>query len=628
MIDRLKYHFSGLAPYVADVAGTHAGLSRLMSQLGLDALLVTSQDEFVTEFLPRRNDPRYAVSAFDGSTGNGVFLSERVARELGVPQFVLFVDGRYHLQADAQCDPRRVRVEKLGLGASMWKAIAGWLVAHAARIRNVGYDALRMNVAQREGMVEATSAANFSWTSLAGREVDRAIDLPGWNVDRPIFELPESVTGASVAHNIATLNQHIHAYLGQTDQTDQTYRPNHAEQPVCFLTCVSDDLSYLLNSRGYHIPQASSHLGFLFVIGEQVVLFLPEGCDTCPVALPSVASLQVIRRDMDELARALGAFDVRHVCYSADAVNCALPDAVRRVWPAAVHTDFSPVESMRAAKTPEVLDQFRDAFARSSAAIAETMRWTKSGDAGKRPTEYDLARAINDAYGARGAVGLSFTSIAANGANSASAHYTAASDEVELQEGELVLLDSGAYYDSGFATDCTRVVLRRTDPSTHAQPWQKRIYTVALKACIKGLVTPFPADATGADVDATVREVCRQHDYDFGHGTGHGVGIHVHEGGVRFAPGAAYGLVPGAVVSVEPGIYLPGKGGVRIENIVIIHPSETEADKVRFENIVAVGYDWDLIDLDLLDEAERDYLRDYERWCVERGTQVTACPLL
>lgn len=625
MIDRLKYSFASLAPYDACVADTHAGLSRLMRQRGLDALLVPSQDEFLSEHVPRRNDPRYALSAFDGSTGDGVFLSEAVARELGLPQFLLFVDGRYHLQADLQCDPQRVQVQKLALGVSMWKAIADWLIAHSVRVKAVGYDALRMSVAQREGLLEATAHANLTWTSLTGREVDRAIDLPGWNVDRPIFELPQSVTGSSVAQNITTLNQRVHARLGEARPDEP--QPGNALPTTCFLTCVADDISYLLNSRGYHLPNASSHLGFLFVIGEHAVLFLPEGCDQCPVELRTYPSLRVVRRDRDELARVLGEFEVQQVCYSAAAVNCALPDAVRRIWPTAAHTDFSPVESMRVGKTPEVLEQFREAFARSSAAIAETMRWTRSGD-GQRRSEYDLARTINDAYGARGAVGLSFNSIAANGANSASAHYSAASADVDLQEGELVLLDSGAYYEGGFATDCTRVVLRKTDPSTRARPWQKEIYTVALKACIKGLVTQFPADTTGAEVDAAVRAVCQQHGYDFGHGTGHGVGIHVHEGGVRFAPGAEYGLVPGAVISVEPGIYLPGKGGVRIENIVIIHPSATQAGKMEFENIVAVGYDWDLIDLDLLDDSERTYLRDYERLCAERGTSVTACPLL
>ncbi|KVN60171.1 M24 family metallopeptidase [Burkholderia stagnalis] len=616
MIDRLKYSFSGLPPYDASVDETQAGLSRLLDAVQLDAVVVTSQDEYITEYLPSRNNPRYALSGFDGSAGCGIFLAAAAAQALGVPQFVLFVDGRYHLQADRQCDPARVHVEKLGLNASIWTSMADWLVARAGRLERIGYDGLRISVAQRDRLLASTQAAPLEWTSLVGREIDRAIALPGWVVERPIFELPESITGVSVARNIATLNQRLAAHTGA------------AQGKTAFVTCASDDLSYLLNSRGYHIPNASSHLGFLFVVGEQVALFLPEGCDRCPVALESYPALRVIRRDFAELERFLAPFAVEHLCYGFESVNCALADTVRRVWPQAAHADFNPVEAMRAAKTPEVLDQFRAAFVRSSAAIAETMRWAKAGEPGQRHSEYDLSRAINDAYGARSAVALTFPSIAANGANSASAHYTAASADVELTEGELVLLDSGAYYEGGFATDCTRVVLRRTRPETVAQPWQREIYTVALKACIKGLVTPFPKDATGGDVDAAVRQVCRDHGYDFGHGTGHGVGIHVHEGGVRFAPGSTYGLVPNAVISVEPGIYVPGKGGVRIENIVIIHAGDDAPDTMRFENIVTVGYDWDLIDVDLLTDDERDYLRDYERLCAERGTQVTPCPLL
>lgn len=616
MIDRLKYSFSGLAPYDASMSDTHAGLSALVDRLGLDAFVVTSQDEFISEYVPRRNSQRYALSAFDGSAGSGVFLGKAVAARLGLPQFVLFVDGRYHLQAQTQCDPAYVRVEKLGLGVSIWEAIVQWLAVRAEPLRKIGYDALRVSVAQREQLLAGTRVAGFIWMALIEREADRAIRLPGWQVERPIFGLPESVTGTSVARNVAALNERLRAHLGKP------------QAKVCFLACAADDLSYLLTSRGYHIPNASSHLGYLFVIDDQIALFLPEGCERCPVELDALPTLKVFRNDTLGLERFLAGFDIEHVCYSPDAVNCALPDAVRGIWPAAHHVHVSPVESMRVAKTPEVLDQFRDAFARSSAAIAETMRWAKFGEPGQRHSEYDLARKINDAYGARAALGLSFTTIAANGANSALAHYTAASDEVELTEGELVLLDSGAYYEGGFATDCTRVVLRKTNPSTRAQPWQREIYTIALKACVKGLVTRFPAHVSGNEVDAAVRDVCRAHGYDYGHGTGHGVGIHVHEGGVRFAPGAKHGLVPNAVVSVEPAVYVPGKGGVRIENIVIVHPSALEPGKMEFENVVAVGYDWDLIDIDMLDEAEREHLRDYERLCGERGTSVTACPLL
>ena len=616
MIDRLKYNFSDLPAYEPSVADMHARLGAFLTRCELDALVVTSQDEFITEYVPRRNSQRFALSGFDGSAGSGIFLSEAAAARIGVARFVLFVDGRYHLQAEAQCGKAYVHLEKLELGLPIWSALAAWVSKHADALRSVGYDALRVSIAQRDRLFDDTRGGALRWTAFSEREIDRAIDLPGWKVERPIFEVSESLTGTSVASNIAALNDRLRGHLG------------NAGARVCWLTCAADDIGYLLNSRGYHMPNASSHVGYLFVVGDQVALYLPEGCDRCPVELDAYPKLQVFRDDFAALGRFLALFDVDHVCYGADSVNCAMPDALRRVWPLARHSNFSPVESMRASKTPQVLDHFRDAFARSSAAIAETMRWAKYGEPGQRHSEYDLARKVNDAYAARGAVGLTFTTIAAHAANSALAHYTSVSADVALENGELVLLDSGAYYEGGFATDCTRVVLRKTNPDTRAQPWQREIYTIALKACIKGLLARFPAEITGEEVDEIVRDVCRARGYDYNHGTGHGIGIHVHEGGVRFAPGSEYGLVPNAVISIEPGIYVAGKGGVRIENIVIIHPSPAQSGAVEFENIVTVGYDWDLIDVDMLDAAERTYLRDYERLCAELGNSVTPCPLL
>ncbi|WP_034177632.1 aminopeptidase P family N-terminal domain-containing protein, partial [Burkholderia ambifaria] len=138
MIDRLKYSFSGLPSYDACVADTQRGLSRVLDALRLDAVVVTSQDEYITEYLPRSNNPRYALSGFDGSAGCGIFLSAATAQALGVPPFVLFVDGRYHLQAEQQCDPAHVRIEKLGMNVTIWQALADWLVEHASRLARVG----------------------------------------------------------------------------------------------------------------------------------------------------------------------------------------------------------------------------------------------------------------------------------------------------------------------------------------------------------------------------------------------------------------------------------------------------------------------------------------------------------
>jgi Xaa-Pro aminopeptidase len=615
-LDDLRYSFPDGSAYQPPVAQNHAALNELLAARSLDVVVVTTQDQYITEYMPRQNNQRFALSAFSGSTGEGLFVRREVADRLGMRgQFVLFVDGRYHLHAEREVDPELVALEKLTLQQGMWESMSAWIVARAADVRNVGYDGRRLSVAQRRKLLAELDAAGVRLESFEDGEIDAAIRLPGWHVDRPIFSIPERVTGRSLADNLTRLRERMRARTG------------HAA--TCFLTCASDDVSYLLNSRGYHVPNASSNLGYLFVLPEHAALFLPEGCETVPVDLAGGDQVHVFRDDKPALLNFLARSDVRAVCYRGEAVNCALPDMVSRVWPDAQHDgDFTAVEEMRAAKTEAELDAIRLAFERSSRAIAEALRWAKYGEPGAAPTEYGLAAKINDAYRAQGAVALSFRSIAATGESAAIIHYTLASNERPLAEGDMIMLDSGAYYEEGFATDCTRAVLRKTKPDTAAAAWQREIYTITLKAAIAGLMTPFARTASGRDVDELVRDICKAHGYDYGHGTGHGVGIHVHEGGVRFGPASTYGLVENAVISVEPGIYVPGRGGVRIENVVIMKPDPAAPDRMRFDNIVSVGYDWDLIDVELLTAAEREYLLDYERHCEQRGTAIMPCPLL
>lgn len=614
-LDDLRYSFPDGSAYQPRVAQNYAALNAVMAARSLDVLVVTTQDQFITEYMPRQDNQRFALSAFSGSTGEGLFVRRDVADRLGLRgQFVLFVDGRYHLQAEGQVDPALVVLERLTLEQGMWESLAAWIVARAAHVARAGYDGLRLSVAQRQRLQAELGSAGVALQSLEDGEIDAAIELPGWRVDRPIFSLPERVTGRSVADNFARLRERMQARAG--------------DAATGFLTCASDDVSYLLNSRGYHMPNASSNLGYLFVLPDAAALFLPAGCDTCPVEL-SGNEVRVFRADKQALLAFLARYEIGTVCYRAESVNCALPDMVARVWPDAAHDgEFTAVEEMRASKTEAELAAIRLAFERSSRAIAQTLRWAKYGEAGASSSEYDLAIEINDAYRAQGAVALSFRSIAATGASAALIHYTLASKERPLAEGDMIMLDSGAYYEEGFATDCTRAVLRTTEPDTAPAPWQREIYTIALKAAITGLMTPFPRTTSGRAVDELVRGVCKAHGYDYGHGTGHGIGIMVHEGGVRFAPGSTYGLVENAVISVEPGIYVTGRGGVRIENVVIVKPDPNSADTMRFENVVSVGYDWDLVDLALLTAPERDYLRDYERLCEAHGTAITPCPLL
>ena len=189
---------------------------------------------------------------------------------------------------------------------------------------------------------------------------------------------------------------------------------------------------------------------------------------------------------------------------------------------------------------------------------------------------------------------------------------------------QLALLDSGAYYQEGFCTDCTRGFFVGTQNGAMPEAWQKEIYTATLKSAIQVFMRPVKKTLSGKEVDALIRAEVKNAGYDYLHGTGHGVGIHVHEEGIRLSTLSTYPQSPYACVSVEPGIYLKDQGGVRIENIALLIP---QGDDYAYENVVFVGYDWDLVDISKLAAEEKDYLKMYEAQCKKMGTHLMECPL-
>ena len=223
-------------------------------------------------------------------------------------------------------------------------------------------------------------------------------------------------------------------------------------------------------------------------------------------------------------------------------------------------------------------------------------------------------------YTASGALGLSFSTIAGVGANSSVIHFSQSSKEREIKASEIVLVDSGVYYEAGLATDTTRTFLSYGE----ALPWQKEIYTLVLKGLIQVSKARFPVGTWGAQADALARAPIREAGFDYSHGTGHGVGILVHEGGYRLTPTSTMPLVPGVVGSLEPGIYLPGKGGVRLENVVIVELCPDDSKMVQFRPLTWVGFDHRLINHAWLDPKEMEWLKNYEGECARLGTLFVA----
>lgn len=643
----LKFAHPTPSLQLQNVQQTQAKLDLWMEQQGLDCILISSQDAFLSEYTALSNNQRFALSGFTGSTGDGIFLSRALAKFLHKKaQFILFVDGRYHLQADQQCSPDTVEVMKLSLDQTIEGALMAWVEACRAPLPSadpsatpqgclrVGIDGARTTYLRFAALKNMCAQKNNILKVLESPELNAALGLAGWSSDRAIFPLPRAATGRSLEGNLNALQATLRA--GQNPET------------TCMLTCACDDAAWLLNARGYHVPQMSSFMAYTLTIGRNVIVFLPDDSANAPVSIPADVhsdeghySLHVVRRELSALQALLSNFTmVEHVAFSDKVMNALLPDFAMKIWPhATLDTQFDSVERLRVAKTSAEKNAIRSAFLKSSGAIAETCRWLKAATSLEKgqPTtdpafrtplsEVDLSEKIEREYAAKGAISLSFKSIAAAGANGAVIHYSTPSSETYFQPGDLALLDSGAYYEEGFATDCTRVVFCPGKGKT-PEAWQTEIYTLTLKACVAGMTAVFSTSERCVNIDALVRNQVRAKGYEYNHGTGHGIGIHVHESGIRLSTASTYGFTEHAASSIEPGIYLQGKGGVRLENVAFVTRSGDSSELFCFENVVFVGFDWDLIDLNLLTAQEKNYLKQYEARCVALGTHVTPCPLL
>jgi Xaa-Pro aminopeptidase len=230
----------------------------------------------------------------------------------------------------------------------------------------------------------------------------------------------------------------------------------------------------------------------------------------------------------------------------------------------------------------------------------------------KKVTEYDFAQKVSELFTEAGATGLSFKVISAAGKNGAIIHYGDPSQSRTIKKGELMLLDTGAYFYEGYATDLTRTFLV-DGPAGKADAKTKYYYTLVLKAAIAGMRAVLPEGANGAALDAIVRAPLWAEGLNYNHGTGHGVGINVHEFPPRISPMGASQLEEGYVFSIEPGIYLPQFGGVRIENLCTVEKAPKMPGFIRIRPLTFAPLDKRLIEAKMLSADEKAWLTEYEK---------------
>lgn len=580
-----------------DQTTTRSNIKKLQTFLNkekLEAFYLSSSDIFLNEYVPLEDCHRYYVTNFTGST------AEVLVPVKGKVQ--LFVDGRYYEQADLECDLEVIEVQKVPYGVSIQEAMMTWIKDQ--KVKKMGLEADRTDLFLAKKFEAITHVKKYF-----NGELTKVIDFHSPTNNGTIQELDISLVGESTF-----------------DKLKKFLKPGEA-----FFISQLDSIAWLTNTRRYELPFQSTFRAKALATYERVYLLMEnlEGNfenEAVEVMVGEFHSLEKFLQNIKfyetECKALLGekSYKFETIYFSDRTINASDFEKLTNFFGTENCVNKSEgLVPFHANKNAVELLAMESSFNRADQAIFNTILWTKEQvKKGQRLTEMQYYHKCNEFYKETGAFSQSFNTIAAFGSNSSIIHFSSPSDEIVFKENEMVLLDSGGYYESGYATDTTRTFLS----GGKASDKQKEIYTLVLKGLLHGLNAVFPEGTWGSVVDGVVRQPLFQYGQNYAHGTGHGVGINVHEGGFRLSTTSNIPLKEGTVGSIEPGIYIPGFGGVRLENVVAVEKHPTFPKMLRFKNLVFVGFDHDLIDYELLTDQERDWLDQYEKECQEKNRSL------
>lgn len=551
-------------------------------QQGVDALYISSFDPFISEYVPTQECHRYYVSGFTGSVAEVLVLANGQTR--------LYVDGRYHEQADKEVNLNDITVVKVGSNTTLSKQLLADI--EELELKTIGFEGDRTPL-QYVKMFEKVATVKGFYQE----ELHSVIPFESFKTDRAIKYISSEFRGLDTDKKIA--------------------RMNLTDGEAYFVTAI-DEVAWITNCRGYHLPHLSSFMGRALITREKVFVFVEPEINV-DASVENNSAVEFVKVKSIDLETQLKKYSGIKKLNYAPTINAKDFNTIESVFGGALELNKNGLIPYMSIKEDGEIKELERSFVRSSKAVHATLSWIKDEvEQGNTVTELDFYNKTEENYRAQGAVELSFNSIAAVGPNGSIIHFGDSSANVKIKKDDLCLLDSGGYYEGGFATDKTRGFLGSR--SGKADPKAVEIYTLVLKGLINCESAVFPEGTKGNVLDGLARTPLYKKGYDFAHGTGHGVGVHVHEGGLRISSMSDLPMKAGQVTSVEPGIYIPGFGGVRLENVCVVEKHPLYEGFLYLRPLSFIGYDWSLIDESLLNEEEKAYLNEYEKKCSELGT--------
>ena len=556
-------------------------LREVMKREHLAAFIFPSTDPHQGEYVPDHWNGREFISGFNGSAGTAVVTMTSAA---------LWTDSRYFIAAEEQLRGTEFQLMKLKMPGT--PTIAEWIGKECGAGSEVGLD----------GMVNSANEVKELIADLrqqGGITLRTNLDpLAQVWTDRPVIPensveiYPMQYAGESCHEKLARIRKAL--------------REKHADG---MLVSALDDIAWTLNLRGTDVHCNPVFVSYLLISSKNVTLYINK-VKLTPEVETYLKAEGVEVAPYEDVAKGLKAYFEYNILLDPDEVNYTLYKQVTRE----IVEVESPVKRMKTVKNATEIEGFKSAMLKDGIAMVKFLSWLKPAVEAGGQTEISIDKKLTSLRAEQPLYrDISFDTIAGYQAHGAIVHYEATPEtDIPLKPEGFLLLDSGAQYLDG-TTDITRTIA--LGPLTEEQ---KRIYTLVLKGHIQIELCKFPAGASGTQIDILAREAMWREGLNYLHGTGHGVGtyLNVHEGPHQFrmewkpAP-----LVAGMTITDEPGIYLEGKFGVRIENTLLITPyKQTQfGEFLQFESLTLCPIDTTPIVKEMLLAEEVDWLNQYHK---------------
>nr|WP_307985456.1 aminopeptidase P family protein [uncultured Prevotella sp.] len=566
-------------------------LREVMRREHLSAFIFPSTDAHQSEYVADHWQGRAWISGFNGSAGTAVVTMRSAA---------LWTDSRYFIAAEEQLRGTEFQLMKLKVEGT--PTISDWIASELSQnedeCREVGLD----------GMVNSyndTMALISDLRKAGGITVRTNFDpLEQIWMNRPA--IPENPV------EIQSLNFAGETVDDKIQRIRKALREHHADG---ILVSALDDIAWTLNLRGTDVHCDPVFVSYLLISSDQVSLFVnPKKISSEVKAYLDEHGISLF--DYNQVEEGLESYADYNILLDGDETSFCLWKSVKCQEIIAAK---SPIPVMKAVKNATEIEGYHRAMLRDGVAMVKFLKWLKPAVEAGGQTEMSIDKKLTSLRAEQNLFrDISFDTIAGYQAHGAIVHYEATpeTDAPLLPEG-LILIDSGAQYQDG-TTDITRTIA--LGPVTEEM---KHVYTLVLKGHIQLELAKFPDGASGTQIDALSRECMWREGYNFLHGTGHGVGsyLNVHEGPhqirMEWKPTP---LRAGMTVTDEPGLYLKGKFGVRIENTLLIKDFvETTFGKfLQMESLTLCPIDTAPIDVDMLLLEEVEWLNAYHREVFEK----------